>query len=221
MKLFVTFSFFFLSILGTTFAQVYEQSKTMSQGTRSAIVIDIPNTDEKLVGKIWQSFTKDFYDSKTKWNRKTDEWVTAEADIVSLGMGNDVNLYTTAEKSGDGVIFTMWTDLGDSFLSAKDNPERYREAEKLLMRFALEVAKEEVKFELKDEEKNLKDFSSDLKKLQNEKERYEKDIEKAKEAIVKAEEAIEKNIQDQEDMVKKIELQEQQVEVVRKKLNDL
>ncbi len=221
MKTIITFC---LTILGfSTFltAQISEQTKTMSLGTRNALVLDLPNTDEKTVGKLWQEYTKDFYDSKSKWNRKTDEWVTENADIVALGMGSSVDLYATTEKAGDHVSFTLWTDLGNSFLNATDNPERFREAEKFLMRFALEVAKEGVKEELKMEEKSLKDLESDLKKLQNEKERYEKDIERAKEAIRKAEENIEQNAKEQEEMAQKIKLQGKQVESVREKLNDL
>ncbi len=221
MKSLITYSLLLLGFTTTLNAQISEQVKTMSLGTRNAMVLDLPNTDEKTVGKLWQDYTKDFYDSKTKWNRKTDEWVTEGADIVALGMGSSIDLYATTEREGDNVSFTLWTDLGNSFLNAQDNPERFREAEKFLMRFALEVAKEGVKEELKEEEKTLKDLESDLRKLQNEKERYEKDIERAKEAIRKAEEDIAQNAKDQEDMAKKIEIQEEQIEAVRKKLNDL
>ena len=45
-----------------------------------------------------------------KWNRKTKEWIISDADIIALGRGKDVDVYTTFDKSGNGVRVNMWVD---------------------------------------------------------------------------------------------------------------
>jgi hypothetical protein len=219
--LFTSALFLLLGSFSQTLAQVREVTKAMSLGTRSALVLEVPDVDDKLASTVWKSYTKDFYNSKTKWDRKENEWVTPDADIVSLGMGNKVSLYSTIEEEKNGVIFTLWIDLGNSFINSSDTPERYEEAEKIIIRYGLELAQEGVKLEIKEEEKNLEKMESDLKKLVGAKERYEREIEKAQEAIKKAEDNIVKNKKDQEDAADQIKEQLKLIEVIRKKLNDI
>ena len=219
--LFTSIVFLFLGFTFETTAQVHEEMKEMSLGTRNALVITIPNVSKKLAANIWKSYTKDFYDSKTKWDRKKDEWVTANADIVALGMGNKVNLYAITEEKKDDVVFSIWIDAGNAFINEADHPERYREAEKLVMRYALELAQAKIKLDMKEEDKKLDKMQSSLKKLVNAQARYEKEIEKAKAAIKKAEENIVKNKKDQEEAGKAIVAQEKLIDTIRKKLNDL
>jgi hypothetical protein len=219
--LLTTAVFLMIGSLVQIMAQVREQAKGMSMGTRNALVIEIPGVDDKLAETVWKDYTRDFYNSKTKWDRKKNEWVTADADIVSLGMGNDVSLYATIEEKKDNVIFSLWVDLGNSFVTSEDMPERYEEAEKLVMRYALELAQAKIKADIKEEEKNLEKMEDDLKKLLAAQERYEREIEKAKEAIKKAEENIVANKKDQVDQKDKIKEQQKLIEQIRKKLNDL
>lgn len=219
--LFTSIVFLFLGFTLETTAQVHEEMKKMSLGTRNALVITIPNVSKKLAANIWKSYTKDFYDSKTKWDRKKDEWVTSNADIVALGMGNKVNLYAITEEKKDDVLFSLWIDTGNAFINEADHPERYREAEKLVMRYALELAQAKIKLDMKEEDKKLGKMRSNFKKLVSSQARFEKEIEKAKSAIKKAEENIVKNKKEQKDSEKAIEAQEKLIETIRKKLNDL
>lgn len=219
--LFASITLLFLGFTLETTAQVHEETKKMSLGARNALVITIPNVSKKLAASVWKSYTKDFYDSKTKWDRKKDEWVTANADIVALGMGNKVNLYAITEAEKDDVVFSLWIDTGNAFINEADHPERYREAEKLVMRYALELAQAKIKLDMKDEDKKIDKMRSNLKKLVSSQARYEREIEKAKSTIKKAEENIVKNKKEQEDAEKAIEAQEKLIEAIRKKLNDL
>ena len=77
-----------------------------------------------------------------------------------------------------------------------------------MMRYALEVARSSVQTELDDETKQLNRMETDMRKLKNANERYKRDIERAEEAIRKAENNIVQNIPEQEDMVKRIEMQQ-------------
>lgn len=221
-KLFtLVFALLTLPFLGNT--QIEEQARSMSLGTHNALVLELPQNDQKLVSKVWEGYMKSFYDTKSKHNRKTGEWVAEEADIVSLGKGDDVDLFTTIEQRGKNVELTLWVHLqeGDTYVTSERHPDRSVEAEKLLMRFGLEVARETIKIELKSEEKKLSHMGTSMKKLKNAQDRYRKDIEKAQAAIRKAEENILKNEGEQEDMMKQMEVQREVIELVQKKLRDL
>ncbi len=221
-KLFtLVFALLNVPFLGNT--QIAEQTRNMSLGTHNALVLELPENDQKLVGKVWAGYMKSFYDTKSKHNRKTGEWVAEEADIVSLGKGDDVDLFTTIEQRGKNVELTLWVHLQeeDTYVASDRHPDRSVEAEKLLMRFGLEVARETIKIELKSEEKKLSHMGTSMKKLKNAQDRYRKDIEKAQAAIRKAEENILKNEGEQEDMMKQMEVQREVIEMVQKKLRDL
>lgn len=193
----------------------------MSQGVQNALVLDIPDTDSKLVGKLWQNYMKDFYDSKSKYDRKAKEWFSDDVTIVAIGLGNTVDVHAQTEKAGNGATLTMWINLGGAFLSSSAHPDRYTEAEKMLMRFALEVARETTRMEMESEEKELKRLETDLKKLQAANDRYHKEIERAEEAIKRAKENIVQNVIDQESTVGKIDNQSKVVNTVRQRLNEL
>lgn len=219
-KLIFSFLLFSLAFQSAD-AQLYEKAVPMSEGNNNALTLRLPNISVKDAEKVWQQYMDDYYDSKAKWNRKTKEWVIDDADIVALGRGKAVDLFTTFEKSGEGVDVNVWIDLDGEFLTSRSFPDRYTDAEKMMMRYALEVAKASVQKEIDDQEKELDHMETDLRKLKSANERYHKDIERAQEAIKKAEEDIVKNVRDQEDMVKKIEMQKELIDQIRKKLNEL
>jgi hypothetical protein len=202
-------------------AQLYEKAVPMSEGSNNALTLTLPRISVKDAEKVWQQYMDDFYDSKAKWNRKTKEWIITDADIVALGRGKTIDMYTTFDKSGDGVSVNLWVDLDGDFLTSRAYPDRYTDAEKLMMRYALEVAKASVQEELDNEAKELDRMETDMRKLKNANERYHRDIERAQDAIKKAEEDIVKNVREQEDTLKKIELQKELLEQIRRKLNDL
>ena len=89
------------------------------------------------------------------------------------------------------------------------------------MRFALEVTREKIKIEIKEEEGRLKKLSKKLKKLERANSNYHRDIKVAKEKIRKAEGNIEQNEIDQDDTRTAIEAQMELLEAVKKRLSDL
>lgn len=216
---------FVLALLFISFqslsAQLYEKAVPMSTGNNNALTLMLPKASVKSVERVWQNYMDEYYDSKPKWNRKTKEWVINDADILALGRGKAIDLYTTFDQQGDQVSVNLWVDMDGEYLTSRGYSDRYTDAEKLMMRFALEVAKSSVQAELDDEEKQENRMETDLRKLKNANERYHKDIERAKAAIEKAEKEILKNVRDQEAMVKKIEMQRELLDQIRKKLNDL
>ena len=210
----------FLFFIGHTMAQVSESDKTMSQGSNNALQITIPSTDVKYVEKVWKDYSKDF-DGKTKKDRKSDEWFTDDGELIAIGGANTVDVYAKAAASGDDVNFTAWFDLGGAYLSSGTHPDQYREAEKLLMRFALEVAIQKTQDKLDEEEKTFKKLEGTLRSLERDNDRYHKEIEDAKARIARAESDIQTNIKDQEKAKKEIEVQREVIEKVRTKLSEL
>lgn len=210
-----------IGVVQFTHAQVVERSVGMSAGVQNALVLEIPAVDEGLVSDLWKDYMKDFYREKPKWQRRDKEWLSDDADIAALGMGNTVDVYAKTEQKDDNAYIYMWVDLGGAYLNSRQHRERYTEAEKILIRFGLEVARAKVKIELEEQEDLLKDLNRDRERLISDKERSEREIERAKEAIAKAEKDIEENLKAQEEMVERIKAQEAVIKEVQKRLNDL
>lgn len=205
-----------------TFGQITEKKVKMSLGKENALILDIPDVDRKFVGRLWQDYMKDFYNSKPKYNRKENEYFSDDADIVAVGLGNSIDVYTSTEKNKNkGTTVTMWIDLGGAFLNSREHSERYTEAEKILMRFALEVARETTRMEIEEEEKALKKLESELRKLKVANDRYHKEIARAEEIIKRAKENIVQNELDQQAVTSEIENQQKVVEGIRVRLEEL
>ena len=211
----------FLLISTALTAQTSTERKTMSEGVYEAIVIQIPDLDQKTVGSLWADFTKDFYGVRSKYNRKTKEYFSDDADIAGIGLGNTFDMYASIEERGNGTEVSVWYDLGGAYLSSREHGDRHLEAEKMLLRFGLEAAKEKIRLDIKAQEKALSGLQGDLKKMENDKGRLEREIEKAQEAIARAEEGLEQNAQDQENKNVEIKAQEELIEATKRKLKDL
>ena len=219
-QLIAVLCFLFLSSMTLT-AQIKESMKAMSEGNKNALVFEIPDADEKLVGDVWKEFARDDFKGRAKYDRRTKQWLVDDAKILAIGKGNTVDIYTKASPKGTACDFIMWIDMGGAYCSSKAHPDSYAAAEEVLMRFGIAVQKAKVQIELDDQQKQLKQLENDLKKLVNANEKYHKTIEKAKEAIEKAEADIVENLGAQEAAQKNIELQKEVVEEVRKRLNKI
>lgn len=209
-----------LTCLSLCQAQIEEGNRSMSQGVHNALTLEIPNVTEKTVEKLWKKYIKE-YDGKTKRNRKADEYFTDNAEIAAIGGSNTVDVYARIAESGDDVYITTWFDLGGSFLSSDDHPQAYTEAEKIMMRFAINVAQKLTQDELDEQLKKLKKLESRLNKLRNANDGYHRDIENAKKRIARAEANIVENEEEQVTANEEIEEQKEIVKEVQKRLNDL
>ncbi|MCO6479295.1 MAG: hypothetical protein J5I94_21850 [Phaeodactylibacter sp.] len=202
-------------------AQISEKTVKMSQGANNALVLEIPNADARLVADVWKNYMKDFYDAKPKWDRKAREWICDDAEITAIGRGNTIDIYANVEEKGNSALAYVWFDLGGAYLSSREHPERFAEAEKAMMRFALEVAQEKTRQELEAEKDAMKKLEREMARLKSLNERYHKEIERAEEAIRKAKEDIVENDKLQEQMLQQIAEQENVIIEVQKRLNEL
>lgn len=220
MKKLILFFLFTTFSSQVIFAQIEEGDKTMSQGVNNSLTIELLEAKKKVVDKTWKKFAKDFK-GKTKKDKKMDEYFTDNGKLVAIGGGNTVDVYSRSNEAGDNVFMSVWFDVGGEYLNSESHPSKYVEAEKMLMKFAIEVAKEMTLIELDEQEDVLKKMNRNLKKLESLKERYENEIVRAKEAIAKAEQNIETNIKEQEDAQEQIKMQGEVIDAIKKKLSDL
>lgn len=203
-------------------AQITEENRSMSKGLQNALILELPDVDSRLVKKWWSGYMKD-YDAKTKKVKGGSEYISAGAEIIAIGGSAGVDIYSKLDQIGTTVLNTVWFDLGEDkgFVNSGSNTEKYVEAEKFLMRFALLVTKEKIKIELTEEEKELKQLNNELTKLEREKTSYEREIEQAKERIKRAEANIVTNIENQEKAKGDISNQQEVIEDVKRRLSEL
>ncbi len=200
-------------------SRVIETSESMSEGTNTALMVILEVTDERLVDKVWKNFMKD-YGGKTKRVRGSKENLTV-TEIVSINGVTPINIYSRSETGMDGYIEQIvWFDLGEEYLSYNLR-SKYEEAEKMLLKFALECKVENTQIELKEAEKKLKSLEGDLDKLTRQNMGYHKDIEDAERRIEEAKLNIVRNEELQGDTTQKIELQKELVEEINRRLSGL
>lgn len=222
MKIHLFFSLLFTGLAATSLtAQISERALGMSAGVQNALVLEVPSIDASLLSDTWATYMKDFYRAKPKWQRRDKEWLSDDADIAAIGRGNTVDVFAKTEAKGDGALLYVWMDLGGAYLNSREHPQRYAEAEKILLRFGLEAARAKLRVELDEEEKALKNLNRDLSKLQSDKDRSEREIERAKETIAKAELDIKQSLQEQEQMAQRIKDQEEAIKALQQRINGL
>lgn len=195
---------------------IEEQLETMSMGTHNALRMAIQGADEKKVEQVWKQFSKDFK-TRTQKDRKSGLYVSDDAKISSLS-SNTVDVYAQFERGGNGVLATMWFDLGGAYLSSETHNEAYDQGEQLMRDFANAVRKSMAEDNVKEQEKGLKVLNKDLEKLEKENDQYEKKIEEAKELIKEMEANIQQNGKDQTAKQQEIEAQEKVVEKAKTKV---
>ncbi len=210
---------FLIATVTFSLAQVSEEEKAMSMGVNNAIVVEIPETNEKMAERVWKDFMKAY--GKTKRNRKADEWRTENATISAFNDSNPVNIYAHIQGDEEEVELAMWVPLEDGFLSSSSHPEGYKAAEKMLNDYALEVRIETVKEALEKEEKTLSKLEKDLKKLKKDNEDYHETIRDSERKIEKAEKDLIQNKEDQEVALKNVRMAEDIFEVESDSLNAL
>ncbi|MEM1123151.1 MAG: hypothetical protein AAGJ18_22105 [Bacteroidota bacterium] len=201
-KYIVLTALFLTTAFSWVLAQVSEEEKAMSQGVNNAIVVNIPNTTTKIAEKVWKDYARQF-SGKTKRNRKSEEWTTTGGKISGIGT-DGLTVYAQIQSNNDDVELAMWVPMSEGYLSSTEYGEEYKEAEKLLNDYALEVKIETVKQELGGEEKTLGKLEKDLKKLKRDNEGYHKDIKNAEQDIDESEKGLITNKEDQKVAVENV-----------------
>lgn len=209
----------FVPVFAMAQYEVTEQVRPMSEGYHNSLVLEIPGAEEKMVFKWWKDYIKDF-DSKPQKVKKADEYLSDNADIPGIGAGNTVDVYTLIEEDDEVVRVINWFNLGGTYLKSTEHGDRYQEGYRFVSHFGLYVAKEMVKIELENEEKNLKDLEKAMDQLLRENERLHQVIADAERTIEEAKASIKINEEEQATKAEEMQNQQKVVEEVAKKLED-
>ncbi len=199
---------------------VKESERSMSQGSKNGLSLDLPKTTAKFAEKLWKDYVKQ-YKGDTKKDKKTDEWFTDNALIAGIGGANTVDMYAKFSESGETTNVGLWIDLGGAYVGSKDFKDKYAETEKILTGFLAVVQKEQTKEMLNEQADALKKLEKQQSKLEKDNVGLHDDIENWKKKIAKAEEDIKTNVKTQEDTKKKIEDQKKLVDEIQKKLSTM
>ena len=218
----------FLLILMTSFTtigfsqmeEISESKETMKKGTFNAIVVELPNAEDKVALKVWKSFIKG-YGAKAKKVKKSKEYLASGAIIGGLNNSENVDVFARVQEKGDDSELIVWIEMGEFYVSSGSFPSDYAEAVKMLEEYVFEVAKELVNIEIEKEEKKMKKLEKEMTKLKKKNNGYQKDVEKAKEAIAKAERNIEENEREQKEQASVIESQQKALQVLKEKLSEM
>lgn len=193
-------------------ATVREENRSMSKGSFNCLILDLPGVSEKSADKGWKEVTKKLKGKSSK-DKKSGELILDDAEIEGMSE-NSIDIYAKIVPTSNGVEFVAWFNLGVTYLSSAEYPDRYPAGEKLLMDLAKEVSLDMLEEELKTEEKNLNTMEKDLESLANDKEKREKDIEDYQKTIAEmeaniqqAEQDIQQNLEDQANKNTEIETQ--------------
>ena len=205
---------------GVESTMISESARAMSKGSNNSMSVNLPKVTAKFAEEIWKDFVKQ-YKGAYKKDKKADESFVDNAMVGGIGGGNTVDMYMKFAESSDNTAATLWIDLGGAYLNSKDFTDKYAEAEKMLMTYALTVSREQTKNLLKEQEKMQKNQESDLQKLEKKNKNLLDDIEGWKKKITQAEADIQTNLKQQEEAKTKIEGQKKVVEEVKKKLESL
>ena len=201
------------------FGQVSEESSSMSQGIENAVVLELPEAEDRLVEKLWKSYIRQFK-GRTRKIKRSPVWWTEAANLASVSAEN-LDFYSKVVQRGSTVLLYWWIELDEeNYLSSGAQPEQYEEVENILLHFSQQVKREYIRLELLDEEKKLKRLQVALRKLERARETYLREIEQAKAKILKAEENILLNDDEQKKAQEMILQQREVIAEVRERLNN-
>jgi tetratricopeptide (TPR) repeat protein len=228
--LMITIGFLFACVAsGWTQIQspIKEETRANSLGSYNALVMELPGVSDKEANKQWSKYVGKFK-GKTKYERKANEYFSDDATIKEMS-DNAVDIIAKIEARGDnGSVIYVWFNLGVTYLSSKDYPDRYPAGEKVLKDFAREVSADMIQAEMDEAAKRLKELEELLKKQEKDEAQLIKDIEdykaairKAEEGITKAEGDIKKSEEDQGNSKLSIEEQKKIIADIQKRLDSV
>lgn len=184
----------FVFIFTFTFANaqtVQEAIKTMSKGANNAYSVELPQTKADDAVETWKKFMKD-YKAKTKWNKKTKEWFSDDAEIEDMSE-NTVDIYTTFTGTKDNTTMTVWYDLGGAYMSSSSHPKAYPAVEQMLTSYALTVSTGLVQALIDEKAKEVEEVEKEWNKLDKENKDLQDKIDDARKSIAKMEMQIKEN----------------------------
>jgi hypothetical protein len=219
MKKLITFivSVSFSFLLVAQEIEVKETTEKIANGTNPVLTVMVYEVDQTTVEKAWKNLMKD-YDAKVTYkseifadNAKIDDISAYTVDVYAIAQKED--------KKESGIKLIVAFDLGGAFLTSSTHPAAYKAAEKIMIKFAVDISKEAVKEKLEAAQKEQKELESDLLNLKKKNDKLHSEIKDYQDKIASDEKDIVTNLKDQDDAVKAIETKKEAVKAIQKKLD--
>jgi hypothetical protein len=188
-----------------------ETEAVIAGGKRNAIVVSIPKADQKTIEKEWKNLMK-----KYKADVTVKDEIFANNAIIKSITDNSMDVYARVDVVKDGEVqLIVAFDLGGYYLSSMQQPELYKEAKKMIEKFAKDQSKTAYKDYLQNEEKILSDLERERKKLENQVANMQKQNEDYQKKIKDNEQKIRDNQTAIENKTKEIDNQDQKVKSIK------
>jgi len=219
MKYFNTLVFLFSFFTFIQAQQISFGNEAMADGLRPASSIIIENVDAKYVDNVWKNYIKK-YGGKYKWDRKSGQH-NNEGTLIPNISSNVLQATAVTKAAGNNTQFYIWLKDGQDFINPMEDSTAKEQISSLLSHFALEVSREKLKDDIKEEEKNLSRMATEIKKLERQNDKLHKDIEDYKNKIAKAESDILENVKQQTETNVNIEKQNETINAMKQRLSKL
>lgn len=184
----------------------------MSKGTQTGIEIFIPSVSEDDVEDAIKDVTRKYKGNKERV-RRSDETYLENAIIKEIN-SKPITMHQLIEEVGQGIRYTAFFNLGETFLDSNTNPEQFAAAEEIVTKIAIYASKIRIDDVLEEEEDKLEDLIDDQKDLEDDKDDAYKDIEKARDEIADKEKEI-------LDLKQKLDANRVKVEKQQKKIDEI
>jgi hypothetical protein len=180
MKKFLTFIILFgtLHAIAQVPIEVKIESRPSSQGVQSAFEVMVPQATPKDAIELWQKtiIPKSLFKKEPKMEKVKDEWIVNDlliTDITTMPL----NVYTQVNSFTGNIFFRVFLKSESGFLGAQgSSPQTTDAAVKYVRDFAVELYRQAVEKELKQEEKELKGLENNLEKLHKQNKSYNNKI---------------------------------------------
>lgn len=190
--------FFLISNIGKAqdTLKVEEMSRSFSLGARNAFVIEIPQPDYKKALSNWKNYLKK--QSKRTLTEKNGEVALAKGPLMPVS-GDSISIFSTLNAGETKLKLSVFFMMEDSsFLSSATNSEKSEAAIKFVRTFGVSEYKNAVNNELLEEQDKLKTLEKKVTALEEENEDLRKEIKDNERAISRKQDEIKSNEQEQE-----------------------
>jgi len=198
--------------------RVQEQNFDFSVSSNvNSLSVEIPYADEPYVNGRLKKLLK----SWGKHKESKGEHSSLMVEMKEMGK-IPFNVYARVTLlKNENISVHFGFDLGGAFLSKREHSEKFNLIEKLVATFASDVVKDWVRDELKKEEKILHQLEKEQKDLEKRKGSLEKEIQDFEKKIERNKAEIKENIELQGKKKDAIQLQDEKVKKIDKKLKEL
>lgn len=200
--------------------KITEETRSMEKTSANCLVVSWPKASAKQVSKNWSTFAKK-YGGKLSYNRKTGEYFLDDSMIKEMSENHIDITAKIYDKGANGTEMAVWFNLGVTYLSSKDYPDRYPSADAFLRKFDALVFADLVKSQLKEEQKKLAAMQKELKNLAKDEKKELSQIEKQKKIIAKAEQSIAESEQKIDETNKAEAAQEDEIAKQQRLIDDI